>query len=68
MYVPRVPQSLAYPEQLSRVTGAGCAAWTLGLQCHVQKLGSWAETLLAEQICAHLSKALWFEQMSLVHN
>lgn len=51
-----------------RVTGPGHAAWTLALQCHVQKGDSWTGTLLAEQICAHLSKALWCEQMSLVHN
>lgn len=68
MYVPWVHQSLPYPEQLLRVTGPGRAAWILGLQCNVQKLDSWTKNLLAEQICAHLSKVLWYKPMSLAHS
>lgn len=39
-------------------------------QCHVpvQKLDSWTKIVLAEQICADLSKAFWCEHMSLVHS
>lgn len=39
-------------------------------QCHVpvQKLDSWTKIVLAEQICADLSKAFWCERMSLVHS
>ena len=64
----RVHQSLPHLDQLPQVTGLGGAAWTLGLQCHVQKLDSWTGTLVAEQICAHLSNVLWCDQMSLVHS
>ena len=65
---PAGPSELTLPCAAIAGYRPGRAAWTLGLQCHVQKLDSWTETWLAEQISAHLSKALWCEQTCLVHN
>lgn len=61
MYILWIHQSLPYPEHLSGVTDP----WA---QCHVpvQKLYSWTKIVLAEQMCAHVSKAFWCEHMSLV--